>query len=283
MSRGLFEKALAEESGVTDSMAKVAFSIYAQESGAGRNTTTSNRGAVGGMQLLPSTFREVADKDWDINNPVHNIRAGLRYLKKLDLKAQGDPALLAAGYYGGPGGLEKARRGVAVSDPKNPHAPNTLEYAQQVVGRLAGGGTQVSSLPTPVGRRSDGGIQPVVGGPGASPVPSLDGPVPVASGQGVPLPPELLNYLASRGRVPAGQVLPAAQNAWLSFLNTARAGGLPTGQPTTPMPVQAQPQDIDYMGVLRAPRIQPVVVPDGRVNFAGFTPFGAFGKRGVAA
>lgn len=114
----------------------MARSIYTQESGGGRNTKTSNRGARGGMQIIPSTFADVADKDWSIDNPEHNARAGIRYLKKLDKQAGGDPALVAAGYYGGPGGLEKARKGVAVSDPKNPDAPNTLQYAQQVVGRL---------------------------------------------------------------------------------------------------------------------------------------------------
>ena len=33
-------------------------------------------------------------------------------------------------------GLEKARRGVAVSDPRNPNAPTTLQYGQQVAARI---------------------------------------------------------------------------------------------------------------------------------------------------
>jgi len=49
----------------------------------------------------------------------------------------GDPALTAAGYYGGEGAIAKARQGVAVSDPRNPNAPNTLQYGQQVANRLA--------------------------------------------------------------------------------------------------------------------------------------------------
>lgn len=69
---------------------------------------------------------------------MDNARAGLRYLLKMAERAGGDPALAAAGYYGGPGGMEKAKRGEAVSDPRNPKAPNTLEYAEQVVGRMAG-------------------------------------------------------------------------------------------------------------------------------------------------
>jgi hypothetical protein len=130
-----FESALAAE-GVSGPVAEIARSIYQQESGSGKNTKTSNAGAVGGMQIIPGTFKSVADKDWDINDPTQNARAGIRYVKQLHEKAGGDPALTAAGYYGGPGGLEKARRGVADSDPRNPNAPTTLQYGQQVAARL---------------------------------------------------------------------------------------------------------------------------------------------------
>jgi SLT domain-containing protein len=128
--------AALEAEGVTGQLADVARSIYQQESGSGKNTKTSNAGAVGGMQIIPSTFSSVADKGWDINDPVHNARAGIRYLKQMDKQSGGDAALTAAGYYGGPGGMEKARRGIAVSDPRNPNAPNTLQYGQQVAARL---------------------------------------------------------------------------------------------------------------------------------------------------
>ena len=125
-----------EAEGLTGKLADVARSIYAQESGSGRNTATSNAGARGGMQILPGTFREVAGKGWDIDDPVDNARAGVRYIRKMAEKAGGDPALTAVAYYAGPRAIEKARRGEAVSDPRNPKAPNTLEYAAQVVGRL---------------------------------------------------------------------------------------------------------------------------------------------------
>lgn len=130
-----FEGALAAE-GVTGKLADVARSIYQQESAGGKNTKTSNAGAVGGMQITPSTFASVADKGWSIDDPVQNARAGIRYLKQLDQKSGGDPALTAAGYYGGPGAMEKARKGIAVSDPRNPTAPTTLQYGQQVAARI---------------------------------------------------------------------------------------------------------------------------------------------------
>ena len=144
-TKDLFEEALAAE-GIAGQLAEVARSIYKQESGGGKNTKTSNAGAVGGMQILPTTFASVADKGWDINDPMMNARAGIRYIKQMDKLAGGDPALIAAGYYGGPGGLQKAKQGIAVSDPRNPNAPNTLQYGQQVAARLNGGKTKTKPV-----------------------------------------------------------------------------------------------------------------------------------------
>jgi len=145
MASNLFEQALSAE-GVSDHLASVARSVFQQESGSGRNTKTSNAGAVGNMQIIPSTFKSVADNGWDINNPEHNMRAGIRYLGQMYKQANGDAALTAAGYYGGPGGLEKARRGIAVSDPRNPNAPTTLQYGQQVASRIPNS-PQVQEVP----------------------------------------------------------------------------------------------------------------------------------------
>jgi len=131
-----FDIALQQE-GVSGPLAELARSIYMQESGGGRNTTTSNAGAVGGMQIIPDTFNRMADQGWDINNPEHNARAGLRYIKRLDEISGGNPMLTAAGYYGGEGAIDKARRGIAISDPRNPNAPNTLQYGKAVTDRLA--------------------------------------------------------------------------------------------------------------------------------------------------
>ena len=134
MAQNPFEKALADEGLVGTPLESLARSIYMQESGGGRNTKTSNAGAVGGMQILPGTFQEVLPGG-DINDPYQNSVAGLRYIKKLSGMAGGDPSLVAAGYYGGLGGMQKAKQGVAVSDPRNPNAPTTLEYAKQVLSR----------------------------------------------------------------------------------------------------------------------------------------------------
>ena len=142
------DSALAAER-VSGPVADLARSIYQQESSSGRNTQTSNAGAVGGMQIIPATFKSVADPDWNINDPEHNARAGVRYVGQMYERAGGDPALAAAGYYGGPGGLEKARQGIAVSDPRNPKAPNTLEYGQQVAARLPAQSAQAAAAVNP--------------------------------------------------------------------------------------------------------------------------------------
>lgn len=130
----LFEQALEAE-GVTGTQAQLARSIYSQESSGGRNTATSSAGARGGMQIIPSTFKSVADKGWSVDNPLHNARAGIRYIKDLSNKAGGDPWLTAVGYYSGPGGMAAARKGVARRDADEPNAPNTFQYANAVVAR----------------------------------------------------------------------------------------------------------------------------------------------------
>jgi hypothetical protein len=134
MAQNPFEKALVDEGLVGTPLESLARSIYTQESSGGKNTKTSNAGAVGGMQILPGTFNEVLPGG-NINDPYDNSRAGLRYIKQMYNQSGGDLNLTAAGYYGGPGGMQKAKQGVAVSDPRNPNAPTTLEYAKQVMAR----------------------------------------------------------------------------------------------------------------------------------------------------
>ena len=152
----LFEKALDRE-GVQDPIERAfAKSIYLQESGGGKNTNTSNQGAVGGMQIVPRTFKSVADKDMDINNPFDNMRAGIRYARQGLAAAGGNTDLAGAYYYGGPNGLAKAKQGIGVSDPKNPKAPDTLQYAKEVGARMPvlTGGAAVAAAPTDAGLSS---------------------------------------------------------------------------------------------------------------------------------
>lgn len=136
--------AIAAAEGASAPVQAIARSVYMQESSGGRNTKTSNAGAVGGMQITPATFARFARPGEDINDPEANARAAVRYLKHLETKAGSDPQLIAVGYYGGEGAIPKARAGIAVRDPRNPGAPDTLQYGREVADRagLSGGQRQ---------------------------------------------------------------------------------------------------------------------------------------------
>lgn len=135
-SRNYFELALQNEGILGTPLEPLARATFGQESGGGRNTATSYAGSTGPMQVMPGTFKQVADAGWDINDPLANSRAGIRYLKQGWQASGGNPNLTAAYYYGGPGGMKKLANGIAVGDPRNPNAPNTLQYSNQVVGRM---------------------------------------------------------------------------------------------------------------------------------------------------
>ena len=131
-----FEQALKDEGIKGTNLEPVARSIFQQESSSGANVKTSNAGARGPMQVLPATFKAY-NPQGNIDNPYDNSVGGLRYIKDLYSKTN-DAGLTAVGYYGGPKAIEKAKQGIAVSDPRNPNAPNTLQYMEQVMGRTKG-------------------------------------------------------------------------------------------------------------------------------------------------
>ena len=130
-------RALQDEGIVGTPLEAIANKTRGFESG-GRSDAVSNRGARGQMQIMPGTFTDVADQGWDFNDPYFNTRAGLRYLKKAWEASGGDPALTGAYYYGGPGGMAKARQGIAVSDPQNPNYPTTIEYGKRLASAVEG-------------------------------------------------------------------------------------------------------------------------------------------------
>ena len=134
MAQNYFEKALADEGLVGTPLESLARSIYHQESRSGKNTGVSSAGARGPMQVMPGTFDEMLPGG-NINDPYQNTLAGLRYIKKMYDKSGGDLNLTAVGYYGGPGGMSKAKQGVAVGVPTDKNAPDTLQYAKEVLGR----------------------------------------------------------------------------------------------------------------------------------------------------
>jgi len=149
-----FEKALKDEGIAGTNLESVARSIFQQESSSGANVKTSNAGARGPMQVLPATFKAY-NPQGNIDDPYDNSVGGLRYIKDLFSKTN-DLGLTAVGYYGGPKAIEKAKQGVAVSDPRNPNAPNTLQYMEQVMGRTKG------SQPQPAPRGNKPPVNPLI-------------------------------------------------------------------------------------------------------------------------
>lgn len=92
---------MADEYGIPRAEARA---IYQLESSSGQNARRSPAGAIGHMQLMPGTARDLGV---DPNDPYQNIRGGVRYYAQ-QRKKFGDPVLAAAAYNAGPGNVQKA-------------------------------------------------------------------------------------------------------------------------------------------------------------------------------
>jgi len=94
-----FARSEAEKQGIDPALV---LSVLQAES-SGRANAVSPKGAVGPMQLMPATARDLGV---NINDPLDNIRGGVRYLAQ-QLKSFGDPSLALAAYNAGPGNVRK--------------------------------------------------------------------------------------------------------------------------------------------------------------------------------
>lgn len=99
----------------------LALSVW-QAEGAGGSTARSRKGAIGPMQLMPSTAMDMGVDPTDLHG---NIRGGVGYLKK-QLDTFRDPHLAVAAYNAGPGAVRRAG-GV-------PNYPETRAYVDRVIG-----------------------------------------------------------------------------------------------------------------------------------------------------
>ena len=127
----LFERALDMEN-IRDPKERAFLkSIHWNESKWRDTSPTSNKQAVGPMQIKPTTFKDVAPK-LDINKPLDNMRGGIRYGAQGYREAKGNPQIAGVFYYGGPTARDAALQGKVFTDKANPKAPNTFQYADVV-------------------------------------------------------------------------------------------------------------------------------------------------------
>lgn len=99
--------------------------VIRQES-AGYPCAVSRQGAVGLMQLMPATARQLAVRD--ALNPKQNVEAGARLLRQLVDRYPGDLASALAAYNAGPAPVDQ-HGGV-------PPYAETQNYVQQILGWL---------------------------------------------------------------------------------------------------------------------------------------------------
>jgi soluble lytic murein transglycosylase-like protein len=84
----------------------------------------SDKGAMGLMQLMPSTARDLYVED--AFDPAQNIEGGARYLRILANQYSGDMVKTLAAYNAGPDAVRRAGETV-------PDIPETREYVRKVI------------------------------------------------------------------------------------------------------------------------------------------------------
>lgn len=100
----------------------------------------SHRGAIGLMQLLPSTAQDMADELSmnelslkDLEKPEINIRLGYHYLAKLRRETNGDRIQMLAAYNAGPQNMSSWRNNDGILHAENIEFKETRQYVERVL------------------------------------------------------------------------------------------------------------------------------------------------------
>lgn len=118
---------------------RIADVIFSQESGSNLNAPTSVNGAVGGMQILPSTFQQYAQPGERIDNPQDNLTVGRRIIDDLTKRYNGDPARVAVAYFSGPGNVAPAGSETPwLRDVADGNGKTVSSYVGDIVKKMGG-------------------------------------------------------------------------------------------------------------------------------------------------
>lgn len=125
--------------------------VWDQESSRGQNPNDSPKGAVGGFQVMPDTFRRYMPGG-NIRDPVDNMFAGIRVLQDGMQQGGGDPRKALQFYYSGkilPPGVRGPNSG--------PGTPDTRGYSDEVYNKMLALSSQYPD-------NTDPGSNPLVAG-----------------------------------------------------------------------------------------------------------------------
>ena len=136
---------MAEREGLTPGQRQVMTALLAQESGMGRNTSTSVNGARGAGQILPATFQRYARPGESIDNTDHNIAVMARIVKDLGTRFGDDPAKIATGYFSGDGNVNPGQGAAWREDRADGNGKRVSSYVQDVLGRVGAAPKQAST------------------------------------------------------------------------------------------------------------------------------------------
>jgi hypothetical protein len=140
---GALEKGLGPTAaaGTPPSLQQLVHAMIGQESG-GNPLATSNKGAMGLMQLMPQTALALGvTNPYD---PIQNVQAGTMYIQQMLAKYH-DTATALAAYNAGPGRIDQVLAGKATLPSE------TRDYVSRIMGNLgATGDVHIGSITIPI-------------------------------------------------------------------------------------------------------------------------------------